>query len=79
MKVVLDEENNYQLALNGQPKAVWECYAHDYDDAELFNKNLIRLLNQYAAARGWLGWAQDMAAALFYGVKRGPRELLGKR
>ena len=82
MKVVLDKEKNYQLALGGEEgveRAVWECYAHDYDDTEQFNRNLIRLLNQFAAIRGWTGWLIDMVKAVIYGARNGPRALVGGR
>ena len=82
MNIVLDQDNNYQLALGGQEgitRSIWECYAHDYDDSELFGRNLTRLLNQFAAARGWSGWAYDLFTAFVYGVRRGPQGFLGKR
>ena len=80
MKVVLDKENNYQLALGSEPnattKAVWECYAHDYDDSEQFGRNLARLLNQYGVMRGWSGWIWDLMAAFALAVRKGPRAFL---
>lgn len=47
-------------AIEGQ--AVWECYAHDYDQVETFVKRYLWLLNAAAKARGMLAWIRDILA-----------------
>jgi NAD(P)-dependent dehydrogenase (short-subunit alcohol dehydrogenase family) len=42
--------------------ALWECYAHDLDDTEVFCRRMVRLLNAAALARGWLGIIYDLLA-----------------
>jgi NAD(P)-dependent dehydrogenase (short-subunit alcohol dehydrogenase family) len=44
--------------------AVWEAYAHDYDDVEVFNRRFLKVLNAVEYARGWVGWASDMRKAM---------------
>lgn len=81
MTVVQDKEGDYQLALKGQSghqTAVWEAYAHDYEDSEIFGRNIIRLLNNITMMRGWLGYFHDMFRALKFGLGSGRRSLLGK-
>ena len=81
MKVVLDQEHKYQLAIGGQKgttRAVWECYAHDFEDSELFGRNLTRLLNQFATLRGWGGWFYDMVGVFFRAIKVGPQGFMGR-
>lgn len=74
MQLVQDEQGVAQLAIKpqgsgvGPTQAVWEAYAHDYDDVELFNRNLTRLLNQFTVVRGWTGYFVDLIKAVAYGV-----------
>lgn len=81
MKVMLDKDNDYQIALVGQPgttKAVWEPFAHDFEDSELFTRNITRLLNTFTKIRGWRGYFMDLLRAIIFGMKAGPRSLFGK-
>jgi NAD(P)-dependent dehydrogenase (short-subunit alcohol dehydrogenase family) len=50
----------------GEGKAVWECYAEDYADAEMFVWRYVRLLNAIAQIRGWVGWAQDLVRMMLF-------------
>ncbi|KAK1244261.1 hypothetical protein MKX08_002399 [Trichoderma sp. CBMAI-0020] len=43
-------------------QAVWECYAHDYDQVETFVKRYLWLLNATAKARGMFAWMRDILA-----------------
>ena len=52
----------------GERKALWEFYAHDFEDVDLFTRNMIGLLNRAVELKGWLGWAKDMFRALLYPV-----------
>ncbi|KAJ4361859.1 hypothetical protein N0V83_010800 [Neocucurbitaria cava] len=47
--------------------AVFEPYADDWEDQDLWNRNFVRLLNGVQSARGWVGWAQDIVRAVLYG------------
>ncbi|KAL7808743.1 NAD(P)-binding protein [Trichoderma aethiopicum] len=53
---LMQEEND------GQSQAVWECYAHDYDQVETFVKRYLWLLNATARARGMFAWIRDVLA-----------------
>lgn len=46
-------------------KAVWECYAHDYQNVEAFFYRYTRLLIAFVVMRGWIGWARDVLWILF--------------
>lgn len=48
---------------DGEKKALWEAYADDFEDSELFSRNYVKLLNQLGEIRGWLGWFGDIFAA----------------
>lgn len=74
MTLKRDENGVCQLVTkNGQQQgqegsAIWEAYAEDYDDTELFGRNVTRLLNQFTVARGWAGYVSDMYNAVAYAV-----------
>lgn len=53
----------------GREVAVWEAYADDFEEVEAFSARFVRLLNQVEKARGWVGWASDMASALTYPLR----------
>ncbi|KAI9758189.1 MAG: 40S ribosomal protein mrp2, mitochondrial [Chaenotheca gracillima] len=46
-----------------EEKAVWECYADDFEECEVFVRNMISILNSATRARGWTGWLGDHLAA----------------
>ena len=52
----------------GEQKAVWEAYADDFEESELFTRNFIKLLNRVVEIRGWTGWFSDVVAALLHGL-----------
>ena len=54
----------------GKNRAIWEIYAHDFEDSDTFTRNVIRVLNRVAEIRGWAGWIADMLAVV-KGVWRG--------
>lgn len=55
--------------VQGEPqRAVWEAYGEDFEDVELFGKNMIRLLNQVSTVRGWAAYLSDTANAIAYGL-----------
>lgn len=73
MGVVEREDGEWEFVPKGKDKgeverAVWEVYAHDFEEAELFSLRFLRLLNAFTQARGWIGWAKDMVSAIAYGT-----------
>lgn len=59
------DAENFDLAKGeevAEGQAVWECYAHDYDQVETFVKRYLWLLNAAAKARGMLAWIHDILA-----------------
>ena len=53
----------------GEKRAIWEFYAHDFEDSELFTRNIIRIMNRITEIRGWSGWVQDMIKAIRHGFR----------
>ena len=51
-----------------QERAVWEAYADDFEESDIFMRSFVGLLNTVTAARGWIGWASDMVAAVRHGI-----------
>ena len=49
--------------------AIWEPYAHDFEEVEAFSRRFVRLLNSVENARGWIGWASDMVGAFSYPLR----------
>ncbi|KAH7176452.1 hypothetical protein EDB81DRAFT_38324 [Dactylonectria macrodidyma] len=45
---------------DGQGRAVWECYAHDYDQVDPFVRRYLYLIHAVSSARGWLGVLGDI-------------------
>jgi len=72
LKISEDADGEWSLVEKGgkagEEKAIWEIYAHDFEDSELFSRNIVRVLNRVMEIRGWAGWLKDMIVALKYGV-----------
>ncbi|RMZ81303.1 hypothetical protein DV737_g2579, partial [Chaetothyriales sp. CBS 132003] len=54
-------------SLNGrQPhsQAIWDVYAHDFEQSDIFTRRVIAVTNIVATARGWTGIVSDIAAKL---------------
>lgn len=68
MKVKQDQDGEWGIVeakeADGEEKAIWEVYADDFEDSELFTRNYIRILNRVVEIRGWVGWSKDIFAAL---------------
>ncbi|KAH8803072.1 short chain dehydrogenase/reductase-like protein [Xylogone sp. PMI_703] len=62
-------DENMQLitdqSVEGTETALYEIYAHDYEQVETFVGRLVRLLNQLEVSRGWAGWFIDIGRAFF--------------
>ena len=52
----------------GQEAAIQEVYADDFEEVELFTKNIVGILNRATQLRGWTGWLSDVIAAFRYGL-----------
>ena len=72
MKVKQSEDGEWKLVeagdTGGKEKVLWEAYADDFEDSELFTRNYVRLLNRLVEIRGWMGWFSDILAAVKRGV-----------
>jgi NAD(P)-dependent dehydrogenase (short-subunit alcohol dehydrogenase family) len=51
-----------------QERAVWEAYADDFEDCELFTRRIVGVLKGAEAIKGWVGWVKDLVAAIRYGI-----------
>ena len=67
-KWVLVEKNDTNQ--EGEETAIQEIYADDFEEVELFTKNLVGILNRATQLRGWTGYFKDMFAAIRYGLGR---------
>ena len=52
--------------------AIWEVYADDFEDSEIFSRRIIGILNRAMEMNAWLGWLKGMFAALKYGLGWSP-------
>ena len=72
MHVRQKDTGEWEIVTPGSPDsveaAVFEPYADDWADQDTWNRNFVTLLNTVQAARGWVGWAQDVVKAALYGV-----------
>ncbi|MCJ1418931.1 hypothetical protein MMC32_005282 [Xylographa parallela] len=76
LRVEEDESGEYVLTQKKEvaPKAIWEIYAMDFEDTDVFQRRLVGILNRALELRGWIGWGSDMMGALRYrltGIWRG--------
>ena len=66
-KVRVDDD--WQLVpqtADGKEVAVWEVYAHDFEEVDAFSARFVKMLNSVERARGWAGWASDVVRAFVY-------------
>ena len=72
LKVAQDTDGQWSLVEGkgaaGEEKAIWEVYAHDFEDTEVFMRRIVGLLNRVMEVRGWSGWLKDIFATLKYGM-----------
>ena len=73
LEVTQDDQGNLSVSKDSNQneganeRGIWEIYAHDFEDCDVFSRNIIGLLNRAAEAKGWLGWAGDLVGAIGYG------------
>ncbi|RSL86990.1 hypothetical protein CEP52_015661 [Fusarium oligoseptatum] len=63
VKVVEDEDELMvvgEVEGDGKGRAVWECYAEDYSNADAFVKRFVLLLNAAEKVKGWFGILSDI-------------------
>jgi NAD(P)-dependent dehydrogenase (short-subunit alcohol dehydrogenase family) len=69
---VKQQENGDWVVLpfdaEGEEKGVWEVNAHDFDDAEMFTRRLVVILNQIAGLKGWYDFFSDAIKAIRYKI-----------
>ena len=72
LKVERDTDGQWSLVegkgSTGEDKAIWEAYAHDFEDSEILTRRLLGLLNRAMEINGWTGWLKDIYAAIKYGM-----------
>ena len=55
---------------DAEERAMWEVYLYDFEDADVFQRRMVTLFNRVAEIRGWVGWAQDMLAAVVVHLRK---------
>lgn len=45
-------------------QAIWDVYAHDFEQSDLFIRRLIGVTNLVTAARGWAGVVGDIGSKI---------------
>ncbi len=66
-----EEDGQWKLAEGDKPgeeMAIREIYAHDFEETEIFTRNMIGIMNRVVEIRGWAGWVADMISAAKYGL-----------
>ena len=54
----------------GYETALWELYADDWYETEVFSRKMVKLLNAVTVARGWGGWFYDICKTWVPGLSR---------
>ena len=62
---LVEESNQF-----GEEKAIWEIYPHDFEDCDVFQRNMVALMNRVMVIRGWAGWISDMIGAVTHSWRR---------
>lgn len=47
-------------------QAIWDVYAHDFEQSDLFTRRIIAVTNLITRARGWTGVVGDVAGKASY-------------
>ena len=69
LRVSQDDSGLLTLSKESQndERGIWEIYAHDFEDSDVFSRNIVGLLNRAMEIKGWVGWAADVIGAVGYG------------
>jgi hypothetical protein len=55
-----------ELSEDGEKIAVWETYADDFEQVDIFTARFIKMLNLVQTARGWAGALSDLVNVTMY-------------
>ncbi|KAL8675225.1 MAG: hypothetical protein Q9168_000345 [Polycauliona sp. 1 TL-2023] len=73
LKVKQDSNGEWSLVegedQDAEQRAIWEIYLHDLEDADVFQRRCLAIMNRATELRGWMGWAQDLVKAFAYGLR----------
>ncbi|RMZ88227.1 hypothetical protein DV736_g4540, partial [Chaetothyriales sp. CBS 134916] len=69
-----EEEDGDDYGRQKGHQAVWDVYAHDFEQSDIFTRRVIAVTNIVATARGWTGIVFDIAARLVSSL----RSLVGR-
>ncbi len=73
LKVKQDVDGDWSLVEledeDAEQRAIWEVYLHDFEDADVFQRRILALMNRATEIRGWTGWAHDMIGVLAHGLQ----------
>ena len=71
LRVTQDEDGEWSLSegRQGEDRAIWEIYPHDFENSDIFQRRMVGILNRAVEMRGWIGWAGDMVGAASYALK----------
>ncbi len=74
MKVKQEADGEWRLVEGssgaGEEKTIWEIYPHDFEDCDVFQRNMVALMNRVTEIRGWIGWISDMFGAVIYSMRK---------
>ncbi|KAL8680616.1 MAG: hypothetical protein Q9186_003208 [Xanthomendoza sp. 1 TL-2023] len=72
LKVKQDANGEWSLVEGedekAEQRAIWEVYLHDFEDADVFQRRSVTMMNRATEIKGWIGWMRDMIAAVSYGL-----------
>jgi hypothetical protein len=75
IKINIDDEwTVVPQTAEGKEVTLWEAYADDYEQCEIFTAKFVGLLKQVEIIKGWTGWAYDIVDA----VKHPLKSMLGR-
>lgn len=60
-------EDEFRANANAQKvdgQDVWDCYAHDFVQTDLFTRRIVGVTNLITAARGWRGLLGDVGGKM---------------
>lgn len=73
LTVQQSEDGEWTLAnptnSSGVEKAIWEIYPHDFEEADLFQRRIIGIINRQVENRGLTGVLVDLAGVFFYALR----------
>jgi NAD(P)-dependent dehydrogenase (short-subunit alcohol dehydrogenase family) len=72
VRVIQHEDGEFDVvprsSAQGTDNAIWEVYADDFEDAEIFGSRMIGILKGAAALKGWAGMINDIVGAFKYAL-----------